>query len=340
MTGYRKRMLFAALAAVLLYFVYHFREALVNVASTVSMAAVLCVLLMPLCSFLESKGLSSTLASILSVLVLLLLITVTVSVFVPYLIVHSVDLVKRCTPALLSMFHAIDEMTLDAVGAWLRQSGIGETVTALASGLTASITRAGAFILSLAGQFLFSLIIVGYLLKERQTIGCHLMLMIPTAWRKMVLSSVQGCASVMLGYLSGVAKTSLFVASATYFSLLLLGIPNALLLALFMGLFEVLPYIGPVMASIPIVLSSLQLGAGKTMLALAVLVLIQQAESNFVGPYVTASSTSIHPLCALLAVFVFASLFGFWGILIAVPAVVLLRSIFWSLLQMYQTAKT
>ena len=151
---------------------------------------------------------------------------------------------------------------------------------------------------------------------------------------------MRGCRNAVMGYLSGVIKTSVFVFAATYLGLLVLGVRDALLLALFMGVFEILPYIGPMLASVPIVLSVLPMGLNTALLTLGLIVLIQQVEGNFVSPYFTASSTSIHPLAALVSVFVLGSLLGFWGILLAVPLVVTARSIFWSLQQAGNLANT
>ena len=87
------------------------------------------------------------------------------------------------------------------------------------------------------------------------------------------------------------------------------------------------------LAAIPIVLTTLSQGVYRALLALGVVLLVQQIEGNFISPYFTASSTSIHPLAALLSVFILGSLMGLWGILLAVPIVVTLRSVFWSLRQ-------
>ena len=134
-----------------------------------------------------------------------------------------------------------------------------------------------------------------------------------------------------LGYLCGVLKTSAFVGGATALGLALLGVRDALLLGLFMGIFELLPYVGPVLASVPILLSTLPQGIYPSALALALVIAVQQVEGNFVSPYFTASSTSIDPLTAVVSVFVLGSLFGLWGILLAVPLVVTARSLLWSL---------
>ena len=67
------------------------------------------------------------------------------------------------------------------------------------------------------------------------------------------------------------------------------------------------------------------------LLSLIVVVMVQQIEGNFITPYFTASSTSINPLSALISVFILGSLMGVWGIVLAIPLVVTLRSIMWSI---------
>lgn len=134
-----------------------------------------------------------------------------------------------------------------------------------------------------------------------------------------------------MSYLSGVLKTSLFVFVATLTGLFLLGINDALLLSVFMGILEVFPYIGPILASIPILLTALGQGFGQAVLALIVVIAVQQIEGNFVTPYFTASSTSIKPLSAFIGVFVLGSLMGLWGVVLAIPLIVMVRSVLWSI---------
>ena len=182
-----------------------------------------------------------------------------------------------------------------------------------------------------AGQFVFSFVIAYYLLCERKRLGGHLLLLLPIARREVFLSAYLGCKNALMSYLSGVLKTSLFVFLATFAGLFALGINDALLLSVFMSVFEVFPYIGPILASIPIALTALGQGIGQAVSALIVVVIVQQIEGNFVTPYFTASSTSIRPFSALIGVFILGSLMGLWGIVLAIPLLVILRSIFWSL---------
>lgn len=312
---------------------YYQRETLSAMLSVFVYSVLFTLLLAPLDKSLEQKGWSASLASAASVGIFLVAALIVVAAFVPYLVTHSIDLVRRSIPTLSAVIQQISLMLEHAGVDALRLQGATQMLAGIMGEMTAWLARAGMSLAAQTGRFLFSLVIAYYLLRERNKTINHLILCLPLARRTAFLAAMRGCRNAVLGYLSGVVKTSLFVSGATYLGLLLLGVRDALLLALFMGIFEVLPYIGPVLAAIPILLSAIPQGLDQAVLALVLLVLVQQIEGNFVSPYFTASSTSIHPLAALICVFVFGSLMGLWGILLAVPVVVTARSVFWSLQQ-------
>lgn len=321
-------------------YIYLHRSAFVNMLAVLLFSAAFTLLLAPLCQRLECRGWTSAQAALASVGCLLLLALVVLLSFLPYLVTHTVALIRRSAPMLNSMAQTCSTL-LEQLGLHaLQVQGLSDMLGATVSSMTAMLARGSVSIVTQAGRIGFALVITYYLLRERHLVANHLMLLIPLAWRTAFLSAMRGCRNAVMGYLSGVIKTSVFVFAATYLGLLVLGVRDALLLALFMGVFEILPYIGPVLASVPIVLSVLPMGLNTALLTLGLIVLIQQVEGNFVSPYFTASSTSIHPLAALVSVFVLGSLLGFWEILLAVPLVVTARSIFWSLQQAGNLANT
>lgn len=329
-----KRKLVAALCALAAaVYVYKKRSAFFQIVTVFVFAVAFTLMLAPLCRRLEKKGLRTPAAAAVSVGCFVLATLLIVSAFVPYLITHSIDLIRRITPTLTSLLQQGGALLAQLGIQAQEQKGLTDMIASAMSQLTALLARGGMAFATQAGQIVFSLVIAYYLLCERQVIASHLILCIPITWRLAFLSAMLGCKNAILGYLSGVLKTSLFVSGATYLGLLLLGVRDALLLSLFMGIFEVLPYIGPVLASIPILLATMPMGINQALLSLALVVLVQQVEGNFISPYFTASSTSIHPLLALISVFVLGSLMGLWGILLAVPIVVTARSVLWSLRQ-------
>lgn len=329
----RKAILIAIVFAVSATLAYQKKEALFRILVVFAFAGVFVLLLLPLCALLERKGLSVSQAALCSVAALLAIVLLLVSSFIPYLAVHSIDLIRRLTPTLNGL--------LRDGGRALRQFGLtgiqdGNLMDMLArtmSSVTSRLAKGSVAFATQAGQFVFALVIAYYVLRERDLLAGHLLLCIPLSWRRAFLCGIRGCKNALLSYLSGVLKTSLFVGSATFAGLVLLGVRDALLLSLFMAVLEILPYIGPILASVPILLSAFSQGPTRALLALVIVVLVQQAEGNFISPHFTASSTSIHPLAALVSVFVLGSLMGMWGILLAIPLVVTARSIFWSVQQ-------
>ena len=310
---------------------WRWRTVLMQIVTVFVLAAGFTLLLSPLCTALEKRGIRPALSAALSLGALVLALLLAVASFVPYLVAHTAALAGRITPTLSALL-AQSSSLLSRFGLHMDSfSDVTRLLASALSGATARLARSGMSLAAQAGRAAFALALAYYLLGERRAIVSHLLLCLPLSWRTPFLQAMRGCGNAVLGYLSGVAKTSLFVGGATFLGLALLGVRDALLLALFMGVLEVLPYIGPVLASIPILLSTLPQGLYPSLLALALVIAVQQVEGSFVSPHFTASSTSIHPLSALVSVFVLGSLFGLWGVLLAVPLVVTARSLLWSL---------
>lgn len=329
-----KRMLLNAIGlAVVAFIVCRKWEAFAQIATVLAFASVFTLSLLPMCAHLERRGMHASGAALCCVLSLLAAMLLLVSSFIPYLVVRTIDLIRRITPTLAGLLQNGGQMLEQFGFIAVRPNALPDMLATMMSAVTAKLARAGVAFAAQTGQLVFALVIAYYLLRERAMLANHLMLLIPTRWRMDFLTGMRGCKNALMCYLSGVFKTSLFVGVATFAGLALLGVRDAPLLSLYMGILEMLPYIGPVLASAPILLSALPQGTAQAFWALLLVVLVQQAEGNFVSPYFTASSTSIHPLAALLSVFVFGCLLGIWGILLAIPLVVTARSVFWSVRQ-------
>jgi len=323
-----RRLIQAIVILILIFYAFQKRETLAQIAWVFAAASVLTLVLSPACTLLERKGFRPASASAVCILGLVLLAVLALSAFIPYLFASTADLIRRIIPTLFALTQRSRDI-LEAFNIRLNaQATPVEWLTALVSWGTGLVARSSVTFAAKAGQFVFALVIAYYLLCERRQIGRH---MLPVSWREAFLSACLGCKNALMSYLSGVLKTSLFVFVATLTGLFLLGINDALLLSVFMGILEVFPYIGPILASVPILLTALGQGFGQAVLALIVVIAVQQIEGNFVTPYFTASSTSIKPLSALIGVFVLGSLMGLWGVVLAIPLIVTVRSVLWSI---------
>ena len=119
------------------------------------------------------------------------------------------------------------------------------------------------------------------------------------------------------------------VSSISYFALLILGIPNALFLAIFAGMMEILPIFGPIIGAIPAVLMALTTGDLTTvLLVIGVFIIIQQLENTLIYPLVVSKVVGISSTLIVLAVVAGASVAGFVGVLISVPFAAVIQEFF------------
>jgi predicted PurR-regulated permease PerM len=123
-------------------------------------------------------------------------------------------------------------------------------------------------------------------------------------------------------WLAGQALAMLLVGSLTGVGLWLVGVPSAMALGFIAGLAEFVPILGPVLAAVPAILVASTQGGQVALLALLVIVVIQQLESNVITPLIAENTVSIAPAVALFAVVAMGVLFGPLGLLLGFPLTV------------------
>lgn len=120
-------------------------------------------------------------------------------------------------------------------------------------------------------------------------------------------------------WFGGQVLLCVIIGAIYYVGLLLIGIDNALVLALFGGLTEFIPYLGPILGGIPILFVAFAESPIKGFLALGLLVLIQQAENHLIVPKVMQRALGLNPLVSIVSMLIGAKLFGIVGMLLAIP---------------------
>lgn len=131
---------------------------------------------------------------------------------------------------------------------------------------------------------------------------------------------------VLSSFIKGAFIDSLLVALLSSAVLSLLGIDFAVILGVFSGILNVIPYFGPFIGMIPAFLVALLTdGPAKSAAAVLSLFFIQQIDSNYIYPRVVGKSTGLHPLFVLLSVSISGYFFGLPGMLLAVPAAGILQ---------------
>jgi predicted PurR-regulated permease PerM len=147
----------------------------------------------------------------------------------------------------------------------------------------------------------------------------------PAFYRRRVDEILSECEASLVGWIKGTLFNMLVIAVLSYIVLLILGVRLPLVNALLAGLLEFIPNVGPTFSLIPPLLLALVDAPWKAAAVVALYFGIQQVESLIVVPLVMRSQVSLLPAVTLLAVVVFSSFFGFLGLFLAIPLVIVLQ---------------
>lgn len=151
------------------------------------------------------------------------------------------------------------------------------------------------------------------------TYTAGLVRLVPPARQERAREVLEAGAQGLWRWLLGQFVIMVSVGVLTTAGLLLLGVPLAPLLGLIAGLFEFVPFLGPLAAAVPILLVALTAGPTTTLYTALFLLVLQQVESNLLEPIVQRRAVHLPPVLILLAAVSFGLLFGLLGIIVATP---------------------
>lgn len=164
-----------------------------------------------------------------------------------------------------------------------------------------------------------------YLMKDRDFfLGLwrkFLHLTMPQRANAAVTETLTEVNDVLSQFVRGALLDAVIVAILSSIALSIIGLDFAVFIGVFAGLANVIPYFGPFLGMIPaFIIGWLTEDLTQGILAVIVLVVVQQIDANIIYPKIVGSSTGLHPLLVLLAVSVFGYFGGIIGMLLAVPA--------------------
>lgn len=170
-------------------------------------------------------------------------------------------------------------------------------------------------------------VIVFYFLKDYEKIKQYFLKYIPKENQPVVKHIVQGIDVSLGNYIRGQLLVCVFVSLATYLVFELLNIDYSLLLAIIMGLTNIIPYFGPIIGAIPAVAIALTISGKMVVFVLIAVFGIQLIESNLIAPYIVGKSIDIHPIAIIFVLLLGGKLAGVLGMILAVPILTIMREV-------------
>ncbi|MBB6449484.1 putative PurR-regulated permease PerM [Geomicrobium halophilum] len=162
-----------------------------------------------------------------------------------------------------------------------------------------------------------------YLLKDLQAFEKALVYITPKRWREQGKKLAQAVDHALGFYIRGQLVVSLCVGILSILALWIVQVPYPMILGIFMGLMDLIPYVGPYIGAVPAVIVAITISWETVLFTVIAITIVQQLESNVLSPYIMGKSAHLHPLLILLALLIGYEFAGFIGLLIAVPLFVI-----------------
>ncbi len=191
--------------------------------------------------------------------------------------------------------------------------------------LPGEAVRVGVSVFSNVITVLFVLAFAFYLLLARDRLDDQLSFFFGEERRKEIAKVIDLLEERLGGWARGELALMAMIGIASFIGLTILRIPYALPLAILAGLFEILPYFGPILSGIPAVVLGLSISPVTGLATLALIFLIHQTENYVFVPKVMEKSVGANPIVSLLSLTIGFDLMGIMGAFISIPVVLALQ---------------
>jgi len=309
-----RTILFAALAVV----VYE----LLHVVLVVLTAVVLASAFEPGVSALEQYNIPRILSVILIYLSLLAAVVLFFVFFLPPVINTISGLITQA-PDYIRSLQLESSFLTEHIGTMSDPLSLSEITARLQSISLENSRDIFGVVSSVFGGVLnfFLIVTLSFYLSARPNgVRNFLRLVVPTNHEAYVIDLWERTRVKIGQWLQGQFMLMLIVGLLTYLGLFVLSVPNAGLLAVVAGLFEIIPVLGPILAAVPaIAMGGIHGGLSLALMTTGLFIVIQQTENNIIHPLVFNQVVGLSPIVVILAIVIGGQLAGFLGILLAVP---------------------
>jgi predicted PurR-regulated permease PerM len=163
------------------------------------------------------------------------------------------------------------------------------------------------------------LVLSFYMLLEQDAIKHFFHQVFPVEHKDRAVEVVRKIGFKMGGWLRGQVLLMVTIGILEGIALASLGVPYALTLAVWGGLIEVVPYIGPWLGLLPAAAIAFSISPLKALLVIIIYIVIEQIESNIMVPKIMGRAVGLSPVIIILALLIGAKLAGLLGVFVAVP---------------------
>lgn len=180
---------------------------------------------------------------------------------------------------------------------------------------------------SIGSQVVLVPFILFYLLKDDRIFYEKFISIIPKTYVNEIKNAIKNIDKVLSTYISSQLIVSFILGILMFIGYIIIGLPNALLMAFFAMITNIIPFLGPFLGVAPAVLIAITIDMKMVLKVIILAVVIQQAEGDLITPKIVGDKLKLHPLAVIFIILISVNLFGIFGAFIGVPLYLILRTI-------------
>lgn len=185
-------------------------------------------------------------------------------------------------------------------------------------------------VLSFLKDFLLGFIVSLYMLCNKETLLAQIKKSIVSITKKSTCAKIMGIASqankVFSGFIIGKIIDSIIIGLLCFIGMTLMDMQYNIMISVIVGVTNIIPFFGPLIGAIPSTLLMLIVDPKKAILLAIFILILQQFDGNVLGPKILGDSTGLPGFWVLVSLIICGGLFGFAGMVLAVPVFALLYS--------------
>jgi len=293
----------------------------------------------PVADRLEAMGASRVLATVLISVVAVMIFILAALLVIPALVQQAISLFNAAPQIFTNLRDFLidrypDLMVEDSV---IRQSllRVGETIQSRGGELVNTVLSSAAGVLNIVLLFVIVPVVAFYLLLDWDRLVAEIDKLIPRDHLDTVRAIARDVDAVLAGFVRGMGTVCLILGTYYAVALMVVGLQFGLVVGFVAGLVTFIPYLGAIIGGVlamglalfqfwgPLEVDGEIIRQGTDWVRIGIVAAIfiagQMVEGNILTPKLVGNSVGLHPVWLLLALSVFGALFGFVGLLIAVP---------------------
>lgn len=298
---------------------------------------------------LERRGLSRGLAVGLCYLIGFVIFGTIVSFLVPLLvqqvrdfIVAFPDYYQNASDAIFNLQKSYRALL---VPSWVKDAlvNLQATVTEQSAEWSAALARevfsVGGSAISLLGNLVLSLVVGFWVLKDLPAIRKEAAMLAGPKRRGEASLVMQKVSRILSGYLKGQLILSVVTALIVTIGLTLFGVPYSLVIGLLAGILNIVPWIGPALTAVIAGIAAAFVGPWYILAGVGTSLAAQQITEIFIQPRVMSEQVDLHPLLVIFSLLAGGTLFGFTGVILAIPVAAVAKGLFVYYFEKYTDSK-